>query len=151
MFSLIYFHLTLPFISAGLGASRLSSVPFQMEPIDPQKIIASTTSTSILATSTTTTAINSNVSAGNDPRSPTETVMSAAISSMGTSREDEDSSNQNSSDCKSPGNRYVRSFALDYFQSHLSSLAMSTDELWIKEFSAITWHHLWILLFLFNE
>ena len=76
-----------------------------MEPIDPQKLTATTTCTSILATSSTT-AINSNVSAGNDPRSPTDTVVSAAISSMGTSREDEDdSSNQNSSDCKSPGQR----------------------------------------------
>lgn len=73
-----------------------------MEPIDPQKI--NSTFTSTLATST---AISSN-----DPRSPTETVVSAAISSMGTSREEEDdSSNQNSSDCKSSGTRsemYVR-------------------------------------------
>ncbi|CRK98989.1 CLUMA_CG012214, isoform A [Clunio marinus] len=83
------------------SSSHTSSGLFSMEPIDPQKLISSTTCTSLLASSTTTTAINSN-----DPRSPTETVVSAAISSMGTSREDEeDSSNQNSSDCKSPGNR----------------------------------------------
>lgn len=74
-----------------------------MEPIDPQKIMC----TSMLATST---AINSN-----DPRSPTETVASAAISSMGTSREEEDDSSNHSSDCKSSGTRsemYVRECAI---------------------------------------
>lgn len=75
-----------------------------MEPIDPQKIIATTTSTSILATSITTTTHGSN-----DPRSPTDTVASVGGTgtlSVGTSRdEDDDSSNQNSSDCKSPGQR----------------------------------------------
>lgn len=70
-----------------------------MEPIDPQKLIAGT-SIGITATSTTITT--------NDPRSPTETLLSAdvPVSSMGTSREEEDdSSNQNSSDNKSSGNR----------------------------------------------
>lgn len=71
-----------------------------MEPIDPQKLIAGT-SIGITATSTTITTTN-------DPRSPTETLLSADVpaSSMGTSREEEDdSSNQNSSDNKSPGQR----------------------------------------------
>lgn len=73
-----------------------------MEPIDPQKLIATTTSTGISTTISTT------INNASDPRSPTETVASADVpaSSMGTSREEEDdSSNQNSSDCKSSGNR----------------------------------------------
>lgn len=70
-----------------------------MEPIDPHKLIAGT-SIGITATSTTITTTN-------DPRSPTETLLSADVpTSMGTSREEEeDSSNQNSSDNKSSGNR----------------------------------------------
>lgn len=70
-----------------------------MEPIDPQKLIAGT-SIGITTTSTTVTATN-------DPRSPTETLLSGDVpaSSMGTSREEDDSSNQNSSDNKSPGQR----------------------------------------------
>lgn len=66
-----------------------------MEPIDPQKLI---TSTSTALSSTTAGQTNLN-----DPRSPTETVLSGDVpaSSMGTSRDDEDdSSNQNSSDGK---------------------------------------------------
>lgn len=72
---------------------------FQMEPIDPQKLIA-----------TTTSATSGVLHSGHvrDPRSPTETVVSGSvpISSIGTSREEEDdSSNQNSSDNKSSGHR----------------------------------------------
>lgn len=79
-----------------------------MEPIDPQKLISSTTSTGIATTLSSTTAGHVNISL-NDPRSPTETVLSGDVpaSSMGTSRDDEDSSNQNSSDCKSSGQRYM--------------------------------------------
>jgi len=79
-----------------------------MEPIDPQKLISSTTSTGIATTLSSTTAGHVNINL-NDPRSPTETVLSGDVpaSSMGTSRDDEDSSNQNSSDCKSSGQRYM--------------------------------------------
>lgn len=76
-----------------------------MEPIDPQKLIACTTSTGISTTLSSTTTGHVNL---NDIRSPTETVLSGdvPVSSMGTSREEEeDSSNQNSSDCKSSGQR----------------------------------------------
>jgi hypothetical protein len=70
-----------------------------MEPIDSQKL----STTSGIATTISSTVVNSN-----DPRSPTETVVSGDVpaSSIGTSREEEDdSSNQNSSDNKSSGNR----------------------------------------------
>ncbi|XP_070491933.1 uncharacterized protein Cngl isoform X4 [Chironomus tepperi] len=83
-------------------------LPTKMEPIDPQKLISSTTSTGIATTLSSTTAGHVNISL-NDPRSPTETVLSGDVpaSSMGTSREDEDSSNQNSSDCKSSGQSFI--------------------------------------------
>lgn len=76
-----------PYFSLLLSKTYFSSNLFQMEPIDPQKLIVSKCGT-------------------NDPRSPTETLISGDLpaSSMGTSQE-EDSSNQNSSDCKSPGQR----------------------------------------------
>ncbi|KAL7034469.1 hypothetical protein ACKWTF_007979 [Chironomus riparius] len=93
--------------AASQSASHTASGLFSMEPIDPQKLISSTTSTGIATTLASTTGGHVNISL-NDPRSPTETVLSGDVpaSSMGTSREDEeDSSNQNSSDCKSPGQR----------------------------------------------
>lgn len=71
-----------------------------MEPIDPQKLIAPSSSVA--------SAKYGNNLTKHDPRSPTETLLLADLpaSSMGTSREEEeDSSNQNSSDCKSPGQR----------------------------------------------
>lgn len=70
-----------------------------MEPIDPKLGLTTTTTTA------STTVISGNI---HDPRSPTETLLSGDMpaSSMGTSREEEeDSSNQNSSDCKSSGQR----------------------------------------------
>lgn len=88
-----------------------------MEPIDPQKLITSTTSTGIATTLSSSTAGHVNISL-NDPRSPTETVLSGDVpaSSMGTSREDEeDSSNQNSSDCKSSGQRYINWHSFYYW------------------------------------
>ncbi|XP_070491936.1 uncharacterized protein Cngl isoform X7 [Chironomus tepperi] len=92
--------------STAASQSHTASGLFSMEPIDPQKLISSTTSTGIATTLSSTTAGHVNISL-NDPRSPTETVLSGDVpaSSMGTSREDEDSSNQNSSDCKSSGQR----------------------------------------------
>ncbi|CAG9804422.1 unnamed protein product [Chironomus riparius] len=95
--------------AASQSASHTASGLFSMEPIDPQKLISSTTSTGIATTLASTTGGHVNISL-NDPRSPTETVLSGDVpaSSMGTSREDEeDSSNQNSSDCKSPGQSFI--------------------------------------------
>lgn len=72
-----------------------------MEPIDPQKLITSTANLS-------STLVGQPNPHFGDPRSPTDTVLSgdAPASSMGTSRDEEDdSSNQNSSDGKSSGNR----------------------------------------------
>ncbi|XP_070491932.1 uncharacterized protein Cngl isoform X3 [Chironomus tepperi] len=94
--------------STAASQSHTASGLFSMEPIDPQKLISSTTSTGIATTLSSTTAGHVNISL-NDPRSPTETVLSGDVpaSSMGTSREDEDSSNQNSSDCKSSGQSFI--------------------------------------------
>ncbi|KAG5681431.1 hypothetical protein PVAND_010868 [Polypedilum vanderplanki] len=92
--------------STTAASTHTSSGLFSMEPIDPQKLIASATSSGIATTISSATVVNSN----NDPRSPTETVVSGDVpaSSMGTSREEEDdSSNQNSSDCKSSGNSFT--------------------------------------------
>lgn len=81
-----------------------SAIAIQMEPIDVQK--PSTT-----LTSSSTAVTNAQMEQGfGGLRSPPGALLSPGETGTGTvsiatSREEEDSSNQNSSDCKSPGNR----------------------------------------------
>lgn len=70
-----------------------------MEPINPHNLTSRTNDGN---------KANTAVVVSLDARSPNEALLSSDLqaSSMGTSREEEeDSSNQNSSDCKSPGQR----------------------------------------------